>query len=437
MGITGTLLILAAGTALLAGPTHAMGQRLDPSSGDTLMLTLQGARDLALAQSPNLMADRLAIAIALGDVRQARVDGLNPTLEVERYESGNSRRTAEFSVALITDLPWSGQRGLRIDAAQAGLDRRVAEVDDAERRAVAIASLTFIRALATRQRLGVADTMVMATQRLYAVTRIQLREGEISSLEANLAEIEFGRAQARLHSARRDAVSALRELHLAIGVGPELPIRLVGMQSAMPDPGSLSEAQLIASALNRRPDLVALQRTIDQARLERRLAARQAIPVPQVSGLLSRDAGDTEARLGVGLRLALPFIDRNQGRVDRETARLDQAQFRFDALALAARLQASEAYKVYVTASEESAALERLVLGPARRSLELLEIAYQAGKVGLPTLLLLRNQLLDAELEYWNAWQARHDALLRLELAIGVPIGEVQSTPLAPKENNR
>ncbi len=437
MGIIGTLLILATGAVTLAGPARATAGRVDPSPGDTLVLTLQGARDLALAQNPNLRADRLAVAMSLGGVRQSRVEGLNPTLEIQRYEAGVAGRNPEFGLALTTDLPWSGQRGLRIDAARAGVDRSIADVNDAERRAVASASLAFIGALAANQRLGVADTMVAATQRLYAVTRIQLREGEISSLEANLAEIEFGRAQARLLGARRTALSALNALRLAVGVGPELPIRLVEIETAIPDPDELSQARLVATALSRRPDLVAQRRVIDQIDLQRRLASRQGIPTPQVSGLLSRDAGDNETRIGLGLRLALPILDRNQGRVDQETARLDQAQRRFEALELSARLQVNEAYQTYRMASDESIALEQFVLGPAHQNLELLEVAYQAGKVGLPTLLLLRNQLLDAELEYWDAWQARHDALLRLELAIGAPIDEASSTPLAPQENNR
>lgn len=438
MGIIGTLLVMAAGAATFTGPDRSTGEaRIQAVSADTLVLTLLAARNLAIAQNPELLADRLVVPMALGGVRQSRIEGLNPTLEVQRYEAGIAGRNPEFGVSLTTDLPWSGQRGLRTDAARAGVDRSIADVIDAERQTGARASLAFVRALAANQRLGVADTMVTATQRLYAVTRIQLREGEISALEANLAEIEFGRAQARLLGAQRGALSAMTDLRLSIGVGPELPIRLVEIEADIPEPGELSQARLIAMALARRPDLVAQRRAIEQVDLERRLASRQGIPTPQVSGLLSRDAGEQETRVGLGFKLALPILDRNQGRVDRETARLDQAERRFDALALLARLQVSEAYQTYRMASDESIALEQFVLGPAHRNLELLEVAYQAGKVGLPTLLLLRNQLLDAELEYWDAWQARHDALLRLELAVGAPIGEATSTPLAPQENNR
>ncbi|HET9064314.1 MAG TPA: TolC family protein [Gemmatimonadales bacterium] len=437
MGIIGTLLILAAASVTSTVPERTPGTPVEASWGDTLVLTLPDVRKLAIAQNPDLRADRLAIPMAMGAVRQSRVEGLNPSLEVQRFESGIAGRNPEFGVALMTDLPWSGQRGLRTDAARVGVERSIAAIVDAERQVVTRASLAFVRALAANQRLLVADTMVTATRRLYDVTRIQLREGEISSLEANLAEIEFGRAEARLFGARRGALSAMTDLRLAIGVGLERPIRLVPIEGSLPDPNRLSQASLLAAALDHRPDLLAQRRAIEQVDLERRLASRQGIPTPQLSGLLSRDAGEQETRLGLGIRIPLPILDRNRGRVDAETARLEQAERRFDALALSAGLQVNEAFLAYTIASNESTVLEQFVLEPAHRNLELLEVAYQAGKVGLPTLLLLRNQLLDAELEYWDAWQARHDALLRLELAVGAPIDEANSTPHAAQENNR
>lgn len=59
------------------------------------------------------------------------------------------------------------------------------------------------------------------------------------------------------------------------------------------------------------------------------------------------------------------------------------------------------------------------VLRPARENTQLLETAFRAGKLALPTLLLLRNQLLDAELGYWDAWLAQHVAFIQLAAATG------------------
>jgi outer membrane protein TolC len=74
-------------------------------------------------------------------------------------------------------------------------------------------------------------------------------------------------------------------------------------------------------------------------------------------------------------------------------------------------------------------------LQPARANQDLLETAYRAGKVNLSTLLLLRNQLLDAELGYWDAWLARRTALIALQAATATlaPDGAVPTNDTGKK----
>jgi hypothetical protein len=55
----------------------------------------------------------------------------------------------------------------------------------------------------------------------------------------------------------------------------------------------------------------------------------------------------------------------------------------------------------------------------ARHGTGLLETAYREGELDLTSLILLRNQLLDAEVGYWEAWLARRSSFARLEAAVG------------------
>ena len=68
--------------------------------------------------------------------------------------------------------------------------------------------------------------------------------------------------------------------------------------------------------------------------------------------------------------------------------------------------------------------LERTVLGPARDNRRLLEAAYREGKVGLPVLLLIRNQVIDAEQDYWTAWLAERVAEADLRAALALPMSD-------------
>ncbi|MBK6495541.1 MAG: TolC family protein [Gemmatimonadetes bacterium] len=198
-----------------------------PSPPDTIVLTLREAGRLALEREPGLQADRQGAAIARGEYRQSRLDGLNPAIDFQQYETGALGGTQAYTVGLSLELPWAGQRGLRIAAARAGMERANATTADAVRLAEATVSLAFFGAVAAERRLQLAEQMAAASQRFFDLTRIQLREGEISALEANLTDIEFGRSRARLLAARRDATAALLELRRLIGVSSVTPIRLV------------------------------------------------------------------------------------------------------------------------------------------------------------------------------------------------------------------
>ena len=83
----------------------------------------------------------------------------------------------------------------------------------------------------------------------------------------------------------------------------------------------------------------------------------------------------------------------------------------------------------YRSATAEVAILETTVLVPARQNRGLVEIAYREGKVGIAELLLIQNQAIDAELDYWDAWLASRQARATLAEAIGQNAGTNPRSP--------
>jgi cobalt-zinc-cadmium efflux system outer membrane protein len=252
-------------------------------------------------------------------------------------------------------------------------------------------------------------------------------------MEANLAEIEAGRARARVLAAQREATSARLELQRLTGILPDREVRLLDEVPAGRAPTALDPDSLISLALARRPDLAAHTRAVDQAETLTGLARREAIPNVRIGVFVERDAlayrgtglpgapvgsrALESPRIGLGVSLPVPLFDRNQGEVAERKAQAQQARLRRAATELAVRTQVTDAYRAYLAASEEARVFARDVLQPARTNQQLLEAAFRAGKVGLPTLVLLRNQLLDAELGYWDAWLSERRALVALEAA--------------------
>lgn len=410
---------VAAGLFLLSPGTDAAAQQAGPQAADTLVLTIEDARRLALSRNPAFLADAQLREIARGALRQARSYRFNPEVEAE-LPSATDPPIGAFKTQVSQELEIAGQWRLRVNAAELGLEHAVASVENAARVLLTDASIAFYAALADRRRLSVAEEVLRLNEQLLEAVRVQVREGQISRMEGNLAQIELGLAQARVLAARRAAVHTELELKRVLGIAPESPIRPADAQvPAPPAAEALRPDSLLAVALQRRPDLSARAALVRQSETLIQLTRREAVPNLRIGALLERETATGEPRVGLGVALPLPLWNRNQGLVAERQAEATRAQLELSATELDVRTDVISAYRSYLTAAEEAAVYERNVVEPARENQQLLEIAFRAGKLDLPSLLLLRNQLFDAELGYWDAWLALRRAWVELDAATG------------------
>ncbi len=388
---------------------------------DTLILSLDEVQRLVVLQNPGYLAARQGTVAARGTLRQSRILRFNPDLGL--VVPGGGVNASPYEVALTQEVEWAGQRGLRVGAAKYGVAQAVAEASNIGRLTLLDASSVYYRAIATAQCLRVTEEQTTLTERLLVAVRTQATEGEISALEASLAEIEGARSRARVLAARRAATSAVLELTQLIGISASQPVRLVVDSAEMPMPHAdrLAEVtdSLTAIALVRRPDVAAAEAARREAEALVNLTRRESVPNVRIGAVTERDRKGGGSRLGATFGLGLPFFNRNQGLKDQRRAEAQSAAFNAHAVNLRVRAEVANAVRAYSNASEEASVFTTSVLVPAHENSARLETAYRAGKINLATLLLLRNQLLDAALGYWDAWFARQDAFVRLNAATG------------------
>lgn len=415
------------------------------ASRDTLTLTHAEARARALRGNPELRAQRLDVVAARGQARQAGILRYNPGADVITGAAGGAH--PEFSLSQEFEI--AGQRGLRRSVANAGVERAVAATSDATRTTMADVDRSFYRLIAAARRVALADEVLALNARLAQVTAKQLKEGETSKLDYNLSVIELGRSRAHLLEARRTQDETSLELRRLIGIQEQTAIvpqydtqhRHAEIDSAgavritpsilgiddTPTSGDtnvvLSLDTLVGLAIARRPDIVAQTAAVDEAARSVQLTRREAMPNLVARAVLQQDesTGRTIVRPGVGL--SLPIFNRNQGDVQTRQALAEQASLNRAALLARVRSEVETAYRGYTAAALAVEVLESTVLGPARDNRRLLEAAYREGKVGLPVLLLIRNQVIDAEQDYWSAWLSEREAGAALASAVGVTAG--------------
>lgn len=403
---------------LLVGVRPAAAQTPSAAVADTITLALEEAQRLSLRQNPQFLAESREGAIARGQLRQARLPAFNPqaSLELPGVATGGG---SEYEASLTQEVEWAGQRGARVRAAGFGVQRADLTVRNAARITVGDVSNSYFDTYAARQRLQLAEELLNLNEQLLRAVRIQLREGEVSALEANLAEVELGRARARVLAARRELTSAELQLKRLIGFSPDQPIRLPGAVPAAAPAPATGRDSLVALALGRRPDLIARRTAVMESQALSDLARREGRPNVSVGVLARREGDGGDPSVGLGVSVPFPVLNRNQGRLAEQQARTSQAELQARAVELAVRTEVTDALRTYQTATEEETVYAASVLQPTRENRALLEIAYREGKIDLATLLLVRNQLLDAELGYWDTWLAQRRAQVFLEVATG------------------
>ena len=417
----GTLSIVA---ALAMSLSARLG--LAQSGADTVRLSLGEARARALQANPELLASRLDTAIARGALRQAGILRFNPSADVLGTTTGN-----EVEAGISQEIEIFGQRGVRQAVGRAGLESAVARVANTTRLTIGTVDRTFYRLVSATQRTDLAREVLALNERLADVAQKQLNEGEISRLDYNLAVVELGRARARTLATGREHEQATIELGRLTGI-PRAPIRPVvdsaelrtvrdsshvlawALESPNDSMRAIEAERLTLLALSRRPDLEERTAAIRRVTAELRLSRREALPNPIVRGVfeIPTDGGSTTFRPGVGI--SLPFLNRNQGERQGLRAATRQAELERASVASQVRAEVVTAVTSFHSAAAEVEVLASTVLAPARQNRQLAAIAYREGKIGLPVLLLVQNQAIDAELDYWETWLVAREALATL-----------------------
>ena len=198
-----------------------------------------------------------------------------------------------------------------------------------------------------------------------------------------MAEVEH-RSRSRALGALLDIVA---DTVLRAEVGEE-PV-------SMADRDGAQEADLSV-----RPDLRAAAARVEEAEAYSSLARRDLIPTVGLAAVATRAAQSAPTSFGIRPAIRLPFWQRGQGDRDRRDAELFLRREEQRAAELGARMELGTA-RDRLAAAEQALAIYRSdVLEPALVNRRLLERAREAGRLDLPTTLLLQRQLLESELAF-------------------------------------
>jgi cobalt-zinc-cadmium efflux system outer membrane protein len=306
-------------------------------------LTLEDAIRLAIARNPTLAGAKNEVQALEGDTVAAS-KRLNPAVSLQaedfpiRMHPGPFFSSQEITLRFDYEIERGGRRQLRTDAARQAVEAQRLAYQDRVRLTQLEVERAFSRAMLAKSNLEASRSILEQAERMIALNRVRLSQGDISALELNRIEVEKLKFQDDVFQADlmlRNAKSSL----LALMNAPDLS-RDVDVIGALAVSGQISEPglpprapldELLRMALERRPDMASRLQEKKRADTETQLQRALRSPNITVGGGYKRNTFDNS--LVFGVTIPLKVFNRNEG----EILRADAEQMRAANLAAAVR----------------------------------------------------------------------------------------------------
>jgi cobalt-zinc-cadmium efflux system outer membrane protein len=201
-----------------------------------------------------------------------------------------------------------------------------------------------------------------------------------------------------------------------VGVEPVGQITPIGQLSVTPQTFQLD--RLLQLALDNRPDLQATKVEQQRVAAETALTRRLIVPNPTLRAFYRREEGG-QTIAGGALSFPLPLFDRKQAELTQLAGRASQTRYEQQSIELRIQQEVRDAVRSYEAAKEEVEVFEKDVLDRAVENFQLMETAYREGKIGLLQLVVVQNDLVNAQFSYVDSLLHYWSARTALERAVG------------------
>jgi cobalt-zinc-cadmium efflux system outer membrane protein len=303
-------------TARLYPQLPDLGPRFQPEGGPQLpALTLQDLERMARDNSPTVRQAAADIRTAQGTALQA---GLypNPTIGYEGDNIGTNH-TAGFQGGFVEQLIKTGGK---LDLARAAAVMDVSNAQVALHRAdadlMAKVRTNYFAVLVAQENIRISHALAEFSDETYRVQVDMVKGGQAAAYEPLQLRVLAYQARANLVQARNRYIAAWKQLSATLGLPGMPPMALAGRVDA-PVP-VLHYDTALARVLTQHTDVATAENTLQQARINLRLAEANRIPDVTLHIAVQNDPTvpplDT-TDVNAVVSAPIPLWDRNQGNI--------------------------------------------------------------------------------------------------------------------------
>jgi outer membrane protein, heavy metal efflux system len=378
------------------------------AAGQVRITSLADVLSRAREQAPEIVSARLALEEARGRLAGASVRFYsNPDLDasIGPRNSTDSRFT-DFELGVAQMFEPGARRSARIDGANAAIAQSTANIDEVTRSVLRLAASAYYRTVHAHERIRLLTSAYEVASSVYSAADRRFRSGDIAVLDVNIARASRARVAADREVAEAQRSLATGELRRLLRIDSDVIV-----EGSLP---RLEQADLTAAlqSAGQRPELTMLEAGIREADAELRLGSSFSKPEYGVGLKYSREEGD-QIVLG-GMKVTLPMFSKGQEQRLTGAARASRLRAELEAARRRVQLEVRTAFDAYTRRLAALRVLEAEAVTGLDENEQLTTRSFEVGQIGLPDLLLIRREILDARAQYLDA--LLEAALARIEL---------------------
>ena len=379
-------------------------------------ITADEAIAIALWRNEQFQADLSAINIAAADVTDATLVN-NPLL---RYLTPNAGLMASGYINFAIDFIW--QRPKRIAFAKGEAERTSATMIQRGYAIIRDVQNSFADLILSKEKAHLMRENAQIRHEMHLLAESQLKHGEISALEANTFRTDASAAADQYIIAATDTLVQYNTFKSLLGFRADTTMNVQPVVDSLVNQ-VLSLDSFMELTHTYQPELVAgrlsIQSAANKVGWERSRVVNfmgtlgfQHIPGRSGSSFLPN-------AFQPGIQAELPVFNRNQGKIERARAELEQATLQYRALQNRVLLDVINAYDRYEQAVKSLEIWNSSVLPTLAETVRLVRSSYERGDISYLPVLEAMRQLLNGRIRQAEIRAAIRKSISLLNYTIG------------------
>jgi outer membrane protein, heavy metal efflux system len=373
------------------------------------------------ANNPTLSAGHLTVDEARANEVTANLRP-NPQLSIvlDQFPVFNpsilSPNSAQWTPTVTQLIERQGKRHLRFQSAQLATVATRSAAQDLERTLIFDLRDAFIRLLAAKSVLQLAQDNLAYYDKVIEVNTQRYGAGDVAKIDLQRVELQraqfqsdYQSAQVSLQQAKLDLLNLMNE---KMPVGQFDVLGEFDFHDAIPELGELRNI-----ALSARPDLQSAQTATQKAAVDHKLAWANGSTDPTL-GLEYQRTQNIDT-LGIDFQIPLRIFDRNQGEKQRTQIEIDRSQRVREALQSGVLRDVESAHATLISLLGLLSPYRDRYIPEADAVRETISFSYAHGGASLLEFLDAQREYRDAQLAYRNLIASYLTTANQLNFAVG------------------